>query len=116
MKIKGIRWWIIALIFLATVINYIDRSTLGIMWGNPGSEGSIAKSLDLTKENYGLILNIFMVAYALGQLFSGRLFDRVGTRLGARDIHWYLGYFIISSLNCTGDRFIRHIKKYTGSI
>ena len=82
MKIKGLRWWIIALIFLATVINYIDRSTLGIMWGNPGLEGSIAESLDLTKENYSLILNIFMVAYALGQLFSGRLFDKVGTRLG----------------------------------
>lgn len=82
MKIKGLRWWIIALIFVATVINYIDRSTLGIMWGNPGLEGSIAQSLDLTKENYGLILNIFMVAYALGQLFSGRLFDKVGTRVG----------------------------------
>lgn len=31
MKVKGLRWWIIGLIFLATVINYIDRSALGIM-------------------------------------------------------------------------------------
>lgn len=82
MKIKGFRWWIIGLIFLATVINYIDRSTLGIMWGNSDVEGSIAQSLGLTKGDYGLILNIFMVAYALGQLFSGRLFDKVGTRIG----------------------------------
>ncbi len=82
MKIKGLRWWIIGLIFLATVINYIDRSALGIMWGNSDVEGSIAQSLDLTKENYGWILNIFMVAYALGQLFSGKLFDKVGTRIG----------------------------------
>lgn len=82
MKIKGFRWWIIALIFLATIINYIDRSTLGIMWGGADVDGSIAQDLGLTKGDYGLILNIFMVAYALGQLFSGKLFDKVGTRIG----------------------------------
>ena len=82
MKIKGLRWWIIGLIFLATVINYIDRSALSIMWGNENVDGSISKSLGLTKNDYSLILNIFMVAYALGQLFSGKLFDKVGTRIG----------------------------------
>lgn len=82
MKIDGLRWWIIGLIFLATVINYIDRSALGIMWGNEDLEGSISHSLGLTKNDYSYILNIFMVAYALGQLFSGKLFDKVGTRIG----------------------------------
>jgi len=82
MKLKGLRWWIIGLIFLATVINYIDRSALSIMWGGIDKEGTIANSLQLTKEDYALILNIFMVAYALGQLFSGKLFDKVGTRIG----------------------------------
>lgn len=82
MKIKGLRWVIIGLIFLATVINYIDRSALSIMWGNENVEGSIAQSLGLTKNDYSYILNIFMVAYALGQLFSGKLFDKVGTRMG----------------------------------
>jgi len=82
MKVKGLRWVIIGLIFLATVINYIDRSALGIMWGGIDKEGTIAHSLQLTKEHYALILNIFMVAYALGQLFSGKLFDKVGTRIG----------------------------------
>ncbi|MGB5243771.1 MAG: MFS transporter [Lutimonas sp.] len=82
MKLKGLRWWIIGLIFVATVINYIDRSALGIMWGNEDLDGSISNSLGLTKNDYGNILNIFMVAYALGQLFSGKLFDKVGTRLG----------------------------------
>jgi ACS family hexuronate transporter-like MFS transporter len=28
---KGLRWWIITLICLATVINYIDRTAFGIM-------------------------------------------------------------------------------------
>jgi len=82
MKIKGLRWWIIGLIFIATVINYIDRSALSIMWGNEDLEGSISQSLGLTKDHYSYILNIFMVAYALGQLFSGKLFDKVGTRIG----------------------------------
>ena len=82
MKIKGLRWLIIGLIFLATVINYIDRSALSIMWGNENVEGSISHSLGLTKDHYSYILNIFMVAYALGQLFSGKLFDKVGTRIG----------------------------------
>lgn len=82
MKIKGFRWWIIGLIFIATVINYIDRSALSIMWGGENIDGSIAQSLGLTKLHYGLISNVFMVAYALGQLFSGKLFDKVGTRIG----------------------------------
>ncbi|WP_435133059.1 MFS transporter [Formosa sp. A9] len=82
MKIKGLRWFIIGLIFLATVINYIDRSALSIMWGSEDLEGSISHSLGLDKRDYGHILNIFMVAYALGQLFSGKLFDKVGTKIG----------------------------------
>ena len=75
-KIKGLRWWIIGLISLATVINYIDRSTLSLMWP------SISKDLGMNKEDYAIILNVFMIAYAVGQLVSGRLFDKVGTRIG----------------------------------
>lgn len=75
-KVKGLRWWIIALIALATIINYIDRSTLAIMWP------SISRDLGMTKQDYAFILNMFMIAYAVGQLVSGRLFDKVGTRLG----------------------------------
>lgn len=76
MKIKGLRWVIIGLIGLATVINYIDRSTLAIMWP------SISEDLGMTKNGYAIILNVFMVAYAIGQLISGKLFDKVGTRIG----------------------------------
>ena len=50
MKVKGLRWVIIGLIFLATVINYIDRSALSIMWGNENVEGSIAQSLGFDQE------------------------------------------------------------------
>lgn len=75
-KIKGLRWWIISLIALATIINYIDRSTLSLMWP------SISSDLGMDKGDYAIILNVFMIAYAIGQLVSGKLFDKVGTRAG----------------------------------
>ncbi len=84
-KFKGLRWWIIALISLATVINYIDRSALGVMWWAEGD--CIAKDLgyttaDIAKQKYAIILNVFMVFYAIGQSVTGRVFDKVGTRIG----------------------------------
>jgi ACS family hexuronate transporter-like MFS transporter len=74
--VKGLRWYIITLIALATVINYIDRNALAVMWP------SISKDVGLTKDDYAAIVSFFMVAYALGQSLSGRLIDKVGTRLG----------------------------------
>lgn len=76
MKLKGLRWWIIGLIALATIINYIDRGSLSLMWP------SISKDLGMDKGDYAIILNMFMIAYAIGQLLSGKIFDKVGTRLG----------------------------------
>lgn len=76
MKVNGLRWWIIGLIAVATVINYIDRSALAIMWP------SISEDLGMTKSDYAILLNVFMVTYAIGQAVTGRLFDKIGTRLG----------------------------------
>lgn len=76
MKIKGLRWWIIGLVCLATVINYIDRSALAIMWPD------ISEDLGMNKTQYALILNVFLIAYAVGQSVSGKMFDRIGTRAG----------------------------------
>ena len=80
MKVKGLRWYIIALIALATVINYIDRSAINIMWPYIYKEFGIA---DVDNKNaLALITTFFMIAYALGQTFTGKLMDIVGTRLG----------------------------------
>lgn len=76
MKIKGLRWWIIGLVCLATIINYIDRSALAIMWPD------ISKDLDMDKKDYANILNTFLIAYAVGQSLSGKMFDKIGTRMG----------------------------------
>lgn len=75
-RISGLRWYIITLIAIATVINYIDRNALAVMWPD------ISKDVGLTKDDYAAIISFFMVAYALGQSLSGRLIDKVGTRLG----------------------------------
>lgn len=76
MKLKGLRWWIIGLIWLAVVINYIDRAALGVLWPD------IRDEFGFTKEDYAWIINIFTFTYALGKLFSGRLYDKVGARIG----------------------------------
>lgn len=71
-----LRWVIIGLIAVATVINYIDRTSLAVMWP------AISRDTGLSKDAYASIIAVFMVCYALGQALSGRLFDRVGTRIG----------------------------------
>ncbi|WP_199117439.1 MFS transporter [Pedobacter sp. ASV28] len=80
MKVKGLRWWIISLIGLATVINYIDRSAINILWPYIYKEFGIA-DVD-NKSALALITTFFMIAYALGQTFTGKLMDAIGTRLG----------------------------------
>jgi len=71
-----VRWLIVALIAVATVINYIDRNALAVMWPQ------ISKDVGATKEDYALLVTVFMLFYAAGQLVFGRLFDIIGTRMG----------------------------------
>jgi MFS transporter, ACS family, hexuronate transporter len=72
----GLRWAVIGLIALATVINYIDRNAFAVMWPQ------ISTEIGATKEDYAVLVTFFMVSYAIGQALFGRLFDLIGTRLG----------------------------------
>lgn len=80
MKVRGLRWWIIGLIGLATVINYIDRSAINIMWPYIYKEFGIADADNKTALSF--ITIFFMVAYAIGQTATGKMMDVIGTRLG----------------------------------
>ncbi|MBY8829443.1 MFS transporter [Hephaestia mangrovi] len=71
-----LRWAIIALIGLATVINYIDRNALAVMWP------AVSKDIGASKADYALLVTLFMLAYAAGQSLFGRIIDVIGTRLG----------------------------------
>jgi MFS transporter, ACS family, aldohexuronate transporter len=75
-KVRGLRWWIIGLVFLATVINYIDRQTIAIL------STVIRADLHLSNEQYALINAWFLLAYTISQGLSGKLYDRIGTRKG----------------------------------
>jgi len=76
MELKGLRWWIIILIFIATVINYIDRTAFALLWPQMGED------LGMDNSDYALMLNIFMITYAASKFLSGRLYDQIGTRIG----------------------------------
>lgn len=76
MNMKGLRWVIISLIAIATVINYIDRNALAVMWP------SISEELGMDDYDYALLITFFMVGYAIGQSLFGKIFDMIGTRLG----------------------------------
>jgi len=73
---SSVRWIIIALIAIATVVNYIDRNALAVMWPE------ISKEIGADKEDYALLVTVFMLFYAAGQFAFGRLFDAIGVRLG----------------------------------
>ena len=89
MKVKGLRWWVVGLVALATVINYIDRGALGYLWADmaneiwPQNTGESADDYETRKkEYYATISVVFVFSYALGQTIFGKLFDWIGTRLG----------------------------------
>ena len=76
MKIPRFRWWIISLVFLAAVLNYVDRQTLSAL------APTIQHDLHMDDRAYADIVNLFLVAYTISYLVAGRLIDRVGTRAG----------------------------------
>lgn len=82
MKIKGLRWWVVTLIAIATIINYIDRTSLSVLWPEIAKELYPGHSADETKSIYALISIIFVFSYAFGQAIFGKIFDWVGTRMG----------------------------------
>jgi MFS transporter, ACS family, hexuronate transporter len=73
-KIKGLRWWVIALIFLAAVLNYVDRQTLSAL------APTIQRDLGMDDRDYANVVNIFLVAYTIAYLVSGKIADTLGTR------------------------------------
>lgn len=75
-RLRGLRWWIVGLVFLATLINYIDRLTLSVL------APVITEDLGLSNTEFGGIVVWFLLAYTISQTVSGKLYDRVGTRRG----------------------------------
>lgn len=74
--IASLRWWIGALLFASTVINYIDRQTFSLL------APYLKLEYHWTNSDYANIAIAFRVAYSIGQTLFGKLMDRIGTRRG----------------------------------
>jgi len=73
-KIPHLRWLIAVALLFAAVLNYIDRSVLGLL------ANTIQKELNISNDEYASVVNWFLVAYTLAYLFSGRVVDKLGVR------------------------------------
>ena len=70
------RWWVLALLTLATIVNYLDRIVFSVL-------GPVMRSdLGFNDQQYGLINGAFQIAYTAGFLLMGKLIDRFGTKIG----------------------------------
>ncbi|GAA4311350.1 MFS transporter [Compostibacter hankyongensis] len=76
-KVGRYRWRILAMLFVATTINYVDRSIIGVL--GPTLKDHV---FHWTNTEYSNINAAFMIAYAVGMLFMGGLVDRLGTKFG----------------------------------
>lgn len=70
------RWWIAGLLFLSTVINYVDRQTLSVL------APELRDAFQMTNTDYSRILFAFLLAYMIMQTGGGYLMDRLGPRRG----------------------------------
>ncbi len=78
------RWWILALVFFATTVNYLDRIVLSVLIP------VIREDIHLTNQQYGYVNSAFQFAYMIGFLLMGKFIDRYGTRIGyAVAITWW---------------------------
>ena len=75
-KIKNYRWLVVALLFFATTINYLDRQIIGLL------KPTLEKEFSWTETDFAHIVMAFTAAYALGLLFFGWLIDKIGTKAG----------------------------------
>src|ERR1041384_1726381 len=101
-KLRGLRWWIVGLIFLATLINYIDRLTISVL------APVITHALGLSNNKFGGVLTWFLLAYTISQGLSGKLYDRVGTKRG------FVCSIVLWSVAAMGHALARGLASFSG--
>jgi ACS family hexuronate transporter-like MFS transporter len=73
-KVHGLRWYIAVLLFISTVICYIDRLTISIL------APVIKIDLNLSNVQYAAITSWFLIAYSIFQSVFGGIYDKYGTK------------------------------------
>ena len=79
--IPCLRWLVAFALFMAALLNYVDRNVLGLL------AVSIQKDLHISNQEYASIINYFLIAYTIANLLSGRVVDKLGVR-------WSLALFV----------------------
>ena len=97
----GYRWTILALLFAATTVNYLDRQVIGIL------APTLQRELGWTETDYGNIVSWFSFAYAIGLVAMGRAMDWIGTRRG------YSFSVIVWSLAAMGHALARTVTGFS---
>lgn len=88
-KFRDYRWWLVGLLFVASVLNYVDRQTLSIL------AVTIQKSFGFGDTAYGHLLSAFLVAYTLAYAVAGGISDAVGA---TRSIICFVGVWSIAEI------------------
>ena len=92
-KIKGLRWYMVGLVTLGTVLGYLSRNTVAV------AVPELHRTLDLTTQQYGYIVAVYSACYTVMQPVAGYVLDMLGTRLG------YGLFAIIWALACMSTVF-----------
>lgn len=74
--IKGLRWWIIVLVCLGTIVNYISRNALGVL------APELMQQLHMGTREYSYVVGAFQIGYTIMQPVCGLVIDLIGLRLG----------------------------------
>lgn len=103
MKIKGMRWWIIVLLFFAAVLNYVDRQTLSAL------APTIQFDLGMDDQEYANVINIFLIAYTIAYLISGRVADKIGTRAS---LFFFVAWWSVFNMLTAASRGVNSLSFY----
>ncbi|HEX2560515.1 MFS transporter, partial [Phenylobacterium sp.] len=87
-RVGNYRWIVVALLFTAMVINYVDRQMLGVL------KPTLEKDLAWSETDYADVVFWFQATYAVSYLLFGRFVDRVGARIGFATafVIWTIGH------------------------
>jgi len=75
-KILKLRWYIVFIILIGTIFNYLARSSLSIV------APTLTKEFSLTTEQYSYVIAAFQAAYTVAQPIAGMIIDHIGVRIG----------------------------------
>ncbi len=76
-KVGSYRWTILALVFFATTVNYLDRQVISLL-----KDDYLDPAFHWTESDYAGVVVAFQICYGIGMLFMGWLIDKLGTKLG----------------------------------